>query len=335
MQEARESLRHFGKSELEDLRSLNNPSKPIERVFSGLCIVFGQKPDWHSAQSLLSDPNILNKMINFNMKNLSKDTLDRLKSILNDPNLKEDSIRDTSMPALFIFKWLRALCDSSEKKESEEELGQSQKKQEVPEGFIEDVGIKMERKDSRMDEFMPEYEAAQEAMREIEKEICENGFKVDADSPRVQKIMKCLLTLLGEEDTTWENVIRITGNQDLLIKRIKKLDIQSIPQESVDMVRVWLHDPDLRLACLSNDSPAACHVLVWVTSAVNYWVVSQYIEKGEAALSEHAEEEARKQESEIIRSHSKILDEGENETLTQAERDRLKELDRHPSLGDF
>jgi len=303
----------------------------------------------------MGESDFMKRILDFRIEDLSSEKLSKIKSILSDPNLKEESIRDTSTPVFSLFQWLKFVATQADKegnkgkdiKETKEEPGKTlgskeikdmnvspRKKQEVPKGFKEDIGMKMERINAKQDEFLPEYMAAEQALKEVEKEVYETGFCLDKQTPRIEKVLKCLCVILGEESSA-ENGRELVKNKETLLKRIRHLDIQDIPQDRIDTVRVWLQDPELRLSCVADDCPAGGDLLAWISAVMNFWIVTHYIETGEMALSEHAEEEAIKQESEIIRSHSKLLDEGETSELTAEEKARLKELDRHASLGEL
>jgi hypothetical protein len=337
LEDHRESLRHLHKSDFSELTYLHSLHKPLDRVLSTVVIVTQQPKNSSSFQSLLSDPSLFDKILNLEPKNLTPTIISQLKPILEDPNLNEFTIKDLSEAAYRLLKWIRYLYTEAIKPQDPEieieKLSLIQNEEfEIPQSLDD---LDKESRDQRAVEFKAEREFAQRLLDEVYSQCkLDFGFKdVKDPSDTVYKLVKAMLILLGEEPI-WEKGRDVLSDCETFYAKTRALDIDNLPRQTVDAVRVLLQDPDLRLSNVEMEAPSLSKVLLWITSVVNYCLMTGYIETGEAALSETAEEDALKQESMIVMSYSKLLDEGEGR-ISAYDQDRLKKLDSNPSLGDL
>jgi hypothetical protein len=334
MQESREALNHISKSEFSELKSLQSPPKPVERVFSAMSLALGYKPDWQSIQTLLSDSQLLQKIISLHPSDIPLDTLEKIKNTVDNFNLSEDTLMNSSMAAYHLFRWLHNLyhvaidkLPEGDKPDNKHLVSTSETK--LPEDYHADH----EQKDVRREELAAHYEAAQDAVKMVESEcILTEGKGFLHPTERVEKVIKIMCMLLSEE-ATWENGKKIVQDCELLSSKMKEAKIEEIPAETIEKVRCMLLDPEIRHNVIHNDCPGACSILLWITTVVNYWVLDHYIETGESAFSESAEKECKKVESQIIRSHSRLLD--DEEVVTEDDMKRIAQFEKRCSIENL
>lgn len=60
-----QALNALDKSDIAEVRVFSKPPELVNTVMESICILFNVRPDWASAKSLLGDPGLMKKMIEF------------------------------------------------------------------------------------------------------------------------------------------------------------------------------------------------------------------------------------------------------------------------------
>lgn len=53
------------KSDIAEVRVFSKPPELVSTVMEAICILFNVRPDWASAKSVLGDPSLMKKMIEY------------------------------------------------------------------------------------------------------------------------------------------------------------------------------------------------------------------------------------------------------------------------------
>merc|ERR1739836_56716 len=94
------------KADILELKSFANPPKYVKFVIDALSILFDNTEDWTSQRKLLSDPNFINHMKNYDIKNVDSKKLAKLKPIIECRDMSVAFIMKSSKAAASLFEWV-------------------------------------------------------------------------------------------------------------------------------------------------------------------------------------------------------------------------------------
>jgi hypothetical protein len=339
-EETRKALSELTISSFQDIKSIQVHSELCNRLLLALSFILGREYEWASIPVILSDHQTLKRMEEFNTDTLSPEMIDKLIGLFEDHPITEEQLVKEKEPPLIIgiYRWLKALYRISKRQDKEkiEKEVQPKSGQQVSSLLKLPDDIQVEPvKDDRLNDWNLEFEIALESLKMIEKELIASPCFTELNNPtnRITKLISAAAMLINHKDA-WDVAKKIFSDCKTSEKALKRARIENVSREKIDLIRVMLQDPELRMNMIQEDCPAACNLLMWITAFINLWVVGQYIESGEIALSEHAEQEARRQESQIIRSHSNIFDETDL-LFNDNGRKELYRVERRPSIEDL
>lgn len=106
-----EALRSVNKADLSEIKTFKNPHTLVKQVAGGVAIALKTDPDWTNSKRLLSDPNLLPLIANYDHDNMDDETADTLENYLNENNITPERVAVTSKGAAGIAGWLRALVN--------------------------------------------------------------------------------------------------------------------------------------------------------------------------------------------------------------------------------
>ena len=97
------------KYDIGEIRSYANPPLMVMTVLSAVCVILHEKPDWPTAKQLLSDPNFLKRLINFDHKNLPDKIYNRLKRYTKHTDFNPLTVGKISVACKSMCSWVLAL----------------------------------------------------------------------------------------------------------------------------------------------------------------------------------------------------------------------------------
>lgn len=60
-----QALDALDKNDIAEIRVFSKPPELVATVMESICLLFNVRPDWASAKSLLGDPGLMKKMIEY------------------------------------------------------------------------------------------------------------------------------------------------------------------------------------------------------------------------------------------------------------------------------
>lgn len=151
METAKESIDMITKGDITELKALKNPPVSFKLIVEALCYLFGVKPvttmnqktlkkekDFYApGMKMFGDMNFLKNLIQFDKDNVSKQTISKVKKVLNDPQCTEKRVMACSKAAYGIRMWMEAivaystlLAEALVPKEFEEEAEEPKEEEE-------------------------------------------------------------------------------------------------------------------------------------------------------------------------------------------------------------
>ena len=112
LKSAQEAVLNIEKSQLQIIKSYNNPPPLVVKVLNACCLLFGYEENWENAKRyLLNDIRFLNKLLEFNVNTAPDSRFVKLRTqyLKDDVNFNKKIVSNQSEAAASIFQWLTAI----------------------------------------------------------------------------------------------------------------------------------------------------------------------------------------------------------------------------------
>lgn len=93
------------------MKSFKNPPRLVKLVMETICILLKITPDWYSSVKILGQANFLSILLNFDINNVSNETIEKLRPYMNDHDFKGYKIKKTSKACYSLFMWVKFIYD--------------------------------------------------------------------------------------------------------------------------------------------------------------------------------------------------------------------------------
>merc|ERR1719502_1078498 len=118
------ALKMLTKGDVGEVRAMKTPPFGVVLTAQAMCIMFEVKPVkvaaadgkgkednyWEAAKKeLLVDPQLLNRMVNYDKDNIPDAVITKVTPLYNDPEFEPDKIKKGSLAAMGICKWVQAM----------------------------------------------------------------------------------------------------------------------------------------------------------------------------------------------------------------------------------
>lgn len=109
LESAYKALENLEKKDIAELKVFTKPPDAVLMVMEAICILFKVKPDWDASKKLLSDPQFMKKMQDYDKDNISESTLKKLKKYVDTPNFTPEAIEKVSRACKSMCMWVIAM----------------------------------------------------------------------------------------------------------------------------------------------------------------------------------------------------------------------------------
>lgn len=106
---AYKALDALEKKDIAELKVFSKPPDAVLMVMEAICILFKVKPDWDSSKKLLSDPQLMKKMQDYDKDNISENTIKKLKKYIDTPNFTPEAVEKVSRACKSMCMWVIAM----------------------------------------------------------------------------------------------------------------------------------------------------------------------------------------------------------------------------------
>lgn len=108
---AQEAVMRIDKTQLNIIKSYNNPPSMVVLVLKACCLLFGYEENWENAKRyLLGDIRFLEKLIEFDVSTTPESRFIKFRNIYqNKEEFSKENVFKQSQAAATIFEWLTAI----------------------------------------------------------------------------------------------------------------------------------------------------------------------------------------------------------------------------------
>lgn len=109
LQEAEKALKSLNKNDINEIKVFQNPPNLVRFVMEAVCLLLGEKTDWPSAKSVLSDGHFLERLVTYPKDNISNKLLKDLEKYVDNPNFLPNIVAKQSKVCKSMCIWVRAI----------------------------------------------------------------------------------------------------------------------------------------------------------------------------------------------------------------------------------
>ncbi|KAI8907759.1 dynein heavy chain and region D6 of dynein motor-domain-containing protein [Powellomyces hirtus] len=214
---AYKALDALDKKDIAELKVFSKPPDAVLMVLEAICTLFKVKPDWDSSKKLLSDPQFMRKMAEFDKDNIPESVSKKLKKYIENPNFNPEAVEKVSKACKSMCMWVIAMDLYSR---VNKEVAPKRRRLEEAAAALESTRAKLAEKaaalaevESQLSKLKAQYEQSIASKREL-------ADKMEETTRRLARAGK-LTTALADEQIRWaESVERLNQQIEDLVGNI-------------------------------------------------------------------------------------------------------------------
>ncbi|KAJ3347122.1 Dynein heavy chain 6, axonemal [Entophlyctis luteolus] len=214
LQAAYRALDALEKKDIAELKVFTKPPDLVLLVMEAICILFKSKPDWESSKKLLSDPQLMKKMQDFDKDNIPETTTKKLRKYIENPSFNPEAVERVSKACKSMCMWVIAMDIYSrvykEVLPKKKRLEEAQATLEITREKLAEKTAALQEVEDQLNQLKNTYEASIRSKRQL-------SDKMDETTRRLTRASK-LTEALADEQVRWaESVESLTVQIDALV----------------------------------------------------------------------------------------------------------------------
>lgn len=209
LESAYKALDSLEKKDIAELKVFSKPPDAVLMVMEAICILFKVKPDWDSSKKLLSDPQFMKKMQEYEKENISENTTKKLRKYVETPNFNPDAIEKVSKACKSMCMWVIAMDLYSrvfkQVAPKKKRLEEAQTTLEVTRAKLAEKAAALADVELQLDRLKAVYENSVSSKKMLVE-------KMDETTRRLSRASK-LTTALADEQVRWTDSVAKLGEQ--------------------------------------------------------------------------------------------------------------------------
>lgn len=200
---AYKALDSLEKKDIAEMKAFSKPPELVMTVMEAICILFKVKPDWDNSKKLLSDPQFLKKLADYDKDNIPEAMSKKLRKYTELPTFKPDIVEKVSKASRSLCMWAKAVDLYSHV--FKEVQPKRQKLQEAQES-LESTRLKLKEKsdalvliESELGVLKQEYDSSIASKKLL-------ADKTDETRRRLQRAAQ-LTVALADEEIRWKSTV--------------------------------------------------------------------------------------------------------------------------------
>ncbi|OAJ44270.1 hypothetical protein BDEG_27524 [Batrachochytrium dendrobatidis JEL423] len=214
---AYKALDGLEKKDIAELKVFSKPPDLVLMVMEAICILFKFKPDWENSKKLLSDPQLMRKMAEYDKDNIPESLSKKLKKYIESPNFNPDAVEKVSRACKSMCMWVVAMDLYSR---VFKEVLPKKKRLEEAQTTLESTKAKLAEKvealaevETQLEKLKAKYENSVSSKRLLVD-------KMDETTRRLSRASKLTLALADEQIRWTDSVERLNLQIELLVGNI-------------------------------------------------------------------------------------------------------------------
>ncbi|KAI9363382.1 dynein heavy chain and region D6 of dynein motor-domain-containing protein [Zopfochytrium polystomum] len=210
---AYKALDALDKKDIAELKVFTKPPDLVLMVMEAICILFKVKPDWENSKKILSDPQLMKKMTDYDKDNIPEALSKKLRKYTENPNFNAEAVEKVSKACKSMCMWVIAMEIYSrvfkEVLPKKRRLEEAQSTLESTRQKLAEKTAALQEVESQLDKLKQKYETSIKSKKVLAE-------KMEETTRRLARASKLTLALADEQ-------IRWTESVDSLNQRIDSL----------------------------------------------------------------------------------------------------------------
>ncbi|KAL4466850.1 hypothetical protein ABPG74_010447 [Tetrahymena malaccensis] len=214
LQAANEALNILDRKVISEIKANNNPNELVLFTLQCVCCLFDEKQDWDSIKKLLADPNLVSRMKNLDVYNISPKVEKNIKAkIATNENFNPQKLATIQAAAKAICEWVIAVANFTDVNK------QIQSKKNV----VDKMNQELDKANKELSVKQAELQKVEDKVAKLEKEYNDNKLEKDRLDKEIQTTADRLVRAeeltqgLADEQIRWKETVGTLGDQIKLL----------------------------------------------------------------------------------------------------------------------
>ncbi|KAJ3093097.1 Dynein heavy chain 6, axonemal [Quaeritorhiza haematococci] len=217
LQAAYKALDALEKKDIAELKVFSKPPDLVLLVMEAICILFKVKPDWESSKKLLSDPQLMKKMAEYDKDNIPESISKKLRKYIENPNFNPEAVEKVAKACKSMVMWVIALDIYSrvfkEVQPKRKRLEEAQQALEATRAKLAEKTAALQEVEAQLNKLKTKYETSVASKKQLSE-------KMEETTKRLTRASK-LTAALADEQIRWSDSVQKLNEQiDALVGNI-------------------------------------------------------------------------------------------------------------------
>ncbi|KAF7987651.1 hypothetical protein HCN44_003514 [Aphidius gifuensis] len=203
LQEAEKALKSLNKNDINEIKVFQNPPNLVRVVMEAVCLLLGEKTDWPSAKSVLSDGHFLERLVTYPKDNISNKLLKDLEKYVDNPDFLPHIVAKQSKVCKSMCIWVRAISGYAKLYRIVEPKREKLKEAQIELHNIEDI---LREKQKELFEVEEKIIKLEEQYNLAVNNLAELQANISLSEKRLKRSGK-LIVALADEEIRWKKSI--------------------------------------------------------------------------------------------------------------------------------
>ncbi|KAJ3215607.1 Dynein heavy chain 6, axonemal [Dinochytrium kinnereticum] len=217
LQAAYKSLETLDKKDIAELKVFTKPPDLVLMVMEAVCILFKVKPDWDNSKKLLSDPQFMRKMTEYDKDNIPESITKKLRKYAENPSFNAEAVEKVSKACKSMVMWTIAMDIYSrvfkEVAPKKKRLEEAQNSLEVTRGKLAEKTAALQEVENQLDKLKQKYETSIKSKKTLAE-------KMEETTRRLSRASQLTLALADEQIRWTESIESMNRSMDALVGNI-------------------------------------------------------------------------------------------------------------------
>ncbi|KAJ1563200.1 Dynein heavy chain 6, axonemal [Cladochytrium tenue] len=206
---AYKALDALDKKDIAELKVFSKPPDLVLLVMEAICILFKVKPDWDSSKKLLSDPQFMKKMADYDKDNIPESISKKLQKYVQNPSFNAETIEKVSKACKSMVMWVIAMDIYSR---VFKEVAPKRKRLEEAQNALEETRAKLAEKTAALQGVEDQLAKLKQTYEESLASKRVLADKMEETTQRLGRASK-LTQALADEQVRWTESVNLLNEQ--------------------------------------------------------------------------------------------------------------------------
>jgi hypothetical protein len=277
LEQAKSALSTVKRQDITEFRAMAKPPQLVDKIMAAVSLMLGEDGSWQSVKKLMGPPDFLDRLVNYDVANLSPGIEQKLEEFVKNPDLTEDNLSCMSTFAACVCAWWRCMLEfsavSNVPNRKKVTLAQAQLeatlKEIDPQGSVEDATL-----------------AVRTSLQPTTAEQIQEVRGLATLPPSLATTFAAVAVLLGLPDAGSDPMSAVLAHPDLL-EAMRSLNLSSITEDRHKQLQVYIDMPAFTPENVGQTSSLGMQFCTWCRAVDAYVRVAKALARTDQQKREH------------------------------------------------